>query len=161
MVRLFSLALVSLVIFLLLPVKIYAGGFYLKTIGDMTVEGTAYPQYWYSGTNVTLAGVAPAGDTVTVEIDGTSESVTSDELNSWTYSAVLTEGDHIVTLTTASSNPYTFTLTIGQAPEGIGGISATASGMPIAGVGTPTIVLLVLAGVLITTPFALKYFKWI
>ena len=146
-----------LLIGILLPFTVTASGFYIQTIGSMDVQGSAYPQYWYSTPNPTITGMAPASSTITVTVDGASTTTTSDASGVWSHAVTAAEGDHSVTLATDASNSYSFTLTIGEMTEGTGG-SITAPDTPAAGVGTPTIVLLALGAFALTLPFVFKRF---
>lgn len=126
-----------------LPVSVSASGFYIETIGSLDIQGSAYPQYWYTGANPTITGKAPANASITATIDGTSQTVTADAAGDWSVATSVSEGDHSVTLATESITPYTFTLTIGTVADGVGSI--TAPDTPPAGVGTPTIALIIIA----------------
>jgi hypothetical protein len=136
--------LAALFLLMLFPLTVSAGGFYLTKIGAMDVEGTAYPKYWYSGNNVTFVGVAPAGAVVTVSVDGIAASTNADEIGSWSYNTILDDGEHEIVLSTEAVSPYSFTLAINQEiPEGVGG-GADPADMPVAGVGSFTVGLLVI-----------------
>ncbi len=141
---------VFLIITLFFPALSKASGFYLEAIGDLAVEGGGHAHYWYTGSNVTLRGIAPANSSVTVEIDGTAESVTASSSGSWSYTTSLAEGDHGVVLSAPSVEPYSFTLTIGDMPEEVGAISKPDS--PPAGNITPTLLGLIIGTGLIFTP---------
>ena len=145
-----------LLIGILLPFTVTASGFYIQTIGSMDVQGSAYPQYWYSTPNPTIAGMAPADSTITVTVDGVSGTTISDASGSWSYAVTAAEGDHSVTLATDAATSYSFTLTIGEMTGEGGSISAPDT--PAAGVGTPTIVLLTLGAFALTLPFIFKRF---
>jgi len=133
---------------------VHASGFYLKSIGSLTVESAAYSHYWYTGSSPTLVGVAPADSTVTVTIDSVSGTTAADSSGTWSYATTIGEGDHTITLSTPSATDYTFTLTIGVTPDGVSGI--TPAETPPAGTITPTLLLLFGASLLLLTPFALK-----
>lgn len=117
-----------------------ASGFYLKTIGALDVEGGVYSQIWYTSENVTFTGIAPAGNSVTATVNGTSETATADANGFWSYTTTLNQGDNSVSFTTQGANPLSFTLTIGQVPEGVGEIPKAET--PSAGVSYPTLFLL-------------------
>lgn len=151
MKKIFFLTVLSLFLF---AQTSFAGGFYLKTIGELDVEGSALTQYWYTGTNVTFTGVAAASATITVTIDGVSGTTISDSSGNWSYSTNFTQGDHTVTFSTEGVSPYTFTLTIGEVPEGVGSISK--SDLPQAGVATPTLIMFFVGVLLISAPFLVK-----
>ena len=135
--------ILSILFLFFLPLSISASGFYIETIGSLDVQGSAYPQYWYTGTNPTITGKAPANASITATIDGTTQTVAADAAGTWSVVTSISEGDHTITLSTESITPYTFTLTIGAAPDGVGGI--TAPDTPPAGVGGPTIALITVA----------------
>lgn len=146
-----------LLIGILLPFTVTASGFYIQTIGSMDVQGSAYPQYWYSTPNPTITGMAPASSTITITVDGTSATTTSDASGVWSHTVTAAEGDHPVTLATDAATSYSFTLTIGEMTEGTGG-SITAPDTPAAGVGTPTVVLLTVGALALSLPFVFKRF---
>ena len=148
--------LTLIIIGVFLPLAVSASGFYIETIGSMDVQGTAYPQYWYSGTNPTITGKAPADSTITITIDGTSGTTTSDATGVWSYQVTAVEGDHLVTLATDAANSYTFTLTIGEMTESSGGGAISTPDMPAAGVGTPTVILLAVGIFALTLPLIFK-----
>lgn len=139
--RIFHGLLIFILSFFLFASDIIAGGFAITSIGEMDLQGTAYPQYWYTGTNVVIAGTGPVSTTVDLTIDGVSNSLTTDATGNWSHSAALTEGDHTLSLSAASTASYTFTLTIGEPPTDVGSISAPAT--PAAGFGYPTLIMLV------------------
>ena len=149
--------IIFVTIFLLTVAQVRASGFYLSSIGSLDVSGTSYPQYWYTSANPILTGVAPVGATVSVTVDGVADTAIAGSDGTWVYQTVVSEGDHPVTLSTETSGTYSFTLTIGVAPEGIGGLSAPET--PVAGVSFPTIALLSLGLLFLSAPLILKYTK--
>lgn len=149
-----KLPILTIFLLFLFAQPAFAGGFYLKTIGQLDVEGSSLTQYWYTGENVTFTGVAPANATVTANIDGTSGTTTADASGNWSYATSFSQGDHTVTFSTEGVNPYTFTLTIGAVPEGVGAIPK--SDTPQAGVGTPTLIMIFAGMALISFPFLVK-----
>ena len=155
--RLIKFALLIISLLILARTSVYASGFYLSSIGTMDVSGSAYPQYWYSGVNPVLTGVAPVGATVNVTVDGVADTAIAGSDGTWVYQTAVSEGDHPVTLSTETAGTYSFTLTIGAAPEGIGGLSAPET--PVAGVSFPTIALLGLGLLFLSAPLILKYTK--
>jgi hypothetical protein len=146
-----------LLIGVFLPFTVTASGFYIQTIGSMDVQGSAYPQYWYSTPNPTITGMAPASSTITVTVDGVQGTTTADATGLWSYAVTAAEGDHSVDLATDAATSYSFTLTIGEMTEGTGG-SITAPDTPAAGVGAPTIILLTLGAFALMLPFVFKRF---
>lgn len=154
--RLLNTLFIFVAVFLLTVTEVTASGFYLSSIGSMDVSATSYPQYWYTGVNPLLTGVAPAGATVNVSVDGVADSAIAGSDGTWVYQTAIAGGDHAIVLSTEAAGSYSFTLTIGEVPEGIGGISASET--PVAGVSFPTIALLSLGLVFLGTPFVLlKY----
>lgn len=133
------ICLSSLVLLLVFPVVVFASGFQLKTIGDMSVDGVTYDQLWYSSGDVTFTGIAGASEAVTIVIDGTSSSVTSGADGNWNYSTTLAEGDHVMSFA-SSGGSVAFTLTIGATPEGVGAL--TPAETPTVGVSWPTMTLI-------------------
>jgi len=144
------LPLIVFLSFILFSSPLSAGGFYLKSIGELNVEGASYDHLWYTGSNVTFTGVAPASSTVTIAIDGTSATATATSSGAWSYSTTLSQGDHSIILSTPSAESYNFTLTIGEVPEGVGAIQAPDT--PVAGSVTPTVLALVLGTSLLLSP---------
>jgi hypothetical protein len=148
---------VGLFITLLFTASTSAGGLYLKTIGSLNVDGTSYPHYWYTGSNPVLTGGASPNASLTITVNGqVAGTPVADETGSWSQAIVINEGDNTITVTTETVSPYTFTLTKGAVPEGVGGI--TTPEMPAAGVGGPTIILASIALLLLATPIFFRKF---
>jgi hypothetical protein len=150
MPKIFFILLVLVSLFLLPFNLVFASGFQLTQIGNMNVTGAVSGDWWYTGENPVLSGKAPANDTVTINIDGNSESATADENGNWYYApSTLTSGDHEIILT-SNAGTLVFTLHAGQGlPEGVGGGSANTVETPVAGNWELTVLLLT-AGIAIT-----------
>ena len=131
------LILLISVLVLLFPQTLLAAGFQLKTVGGLNVEGVTYNQLWYSSTSVTFTGTALQDAIVTATINGTSGTTTADASGNWSYSATLNEGDNTVSFESGGST-VSFTLTIGEVPADVGGL--TAAQTPTVGMTTPTLV---------------------
>lgn len=127
----------------------WAGGFNLKSIGQVNTSGRQISHWWYSGSTPVMIGEAVAGSTVTISIDGTENTVTADGSGNWTYNpGSLADGDHAVILKSDGST-ITFTLTMGANNvnwDAVG--SGSGETLPAAGVAWPTIILLSSGGML-------------
>lgn len=123
---------------------VLAGGFNLKSIGQLSTEGKQISHWWYSGSTPILTGEAEGGASVTVSIDGTESVVTADETGNWTYNpGELAAGDHQIVLTSGGST-ITFTLTMGAENVDWTAVeSGSGEALPAAGNGLPTIALLI------------------
>ena len=147
MKRILLIVLTSLLI-LIFPQSLFAAGFQLKTVGGMNVEGVTYNQLWYTNTNVTFTGITTANAAVTVNINGTSGSTTADASGNWSYTATLNEGDNSVSFTSNEST-ISFTLTVGEVPEGVGGLPEAET--PTVGTIEPTVIFILLGVVSISS----------
>lgn len=138
--------------FFLLAKTSYAGGFNLKSIGQVDTSGQQISHWWYTGLTPILTGEAAALSEVTISIDGTETKVTADESGNWTYNpGALTSGDHAIILTSGGST-ITFTLTLGAENVDQNAIgSGSAETLPTAGVTFPTLILLGIGGILFLT----------
>lgn len=105
------------------------------------MEGVTYDHLWYTSTNVTFTGITTANAAVTANINGTSGSATADASGNWSYTTTLNEGDNSVSFTSNEST-ISFTLTIGEVPEGVGGLPEAET--PTVGTIEPTIIFLLL-----------------
>ena len=121
----------------------FAGGFNLKSIGQVNTSGQQISHWWYVGLNPTITGEAVAGSAVTVSVDGVETSVTADEAGNWTYNpGTLSAGDHKIILTNSGST-ISFTLTLGAENVDWGAVgSGSAETLPAAGVALPTVLLM-------------------
>ena len=126
-----------------------AGGFNLKSIGQVNTSGQQISHWWYSGTTPVLIGEALAGSSVTISIDGTTASVVADGSGNWTYNpGSLAGGDHSIILTNNGST-NSFTLTLGT--ENVDWNAVGTGGgetLPTVGVIFPTVLLTGAGGIL-------------
>lgn len=150
----FLLVVFLLLSFFFLPSQAaYSSGFYLKKIGALEVEGISYKHLWYTNPSLTFVGAGIAGATVTADINGTSQNVVVDSEGNWSLSTVLNEGDNSINFS-SNGSAISFTLTIGEAIEGVGGLPQSAT--PVAGSTLPTILFLVIGGTLTLAGFVWK-----
>lgn len=119
--------------------KVFAGTFQLKSIGSVQVNGAIYKHWWIVGSNPRFAGSALPNSVVTIVVDGTTSSVTSNGSGDWSFTPpTLKDGDHEVSFASGGSSIY-FTLTTGNAiPSGIQAppeqqLPVSGSAMPLAG----------------------------
>ena len=129
-----------------------AGGFNLKSIGQVDTSGQEISHWWYSGLTPSMTGEAVVSSVVTISIDGTETTTTTDESGNWAYNpGTLTSGDHQIVLTNSGST-INFTLTLGAENVNYTAISSgSTEALPTAGVIFPTVILLGVAGVLFLT----------
>lgn len=139
-----------------LPVGVMAGGFNLKSIGEVDTDGKQIKQWWYTGNKPILRGEASPGEAVTISVDGVPIEINADSSGSWNYAVpqALTDGDHKVELSSGGSNIF-FTLTIGNNSVNWDAVASDGEALPAAGNFTPTVILLVLGLVLTGTAGAL------
>jgi hypothetical protein len=140
------------VLFSLFTKTVYAGGFNLKSIGQVNTSGQQISHWWYSGITPVLTGDAMAASTVTISIDGVAASVTADESGNWTYNpGSLTAGDHAIILTNNGATDN-FTLTLGAENVDWNAVgSGSAETLPAAGVTFPTMTLISIGGIFLLT----------
>jgi len=145
MKRILMALLVMSLVWLMSSSQALAGGFNLKSIGQLSTEGKQISHWWYSGSTPILVGEAESGASVTVSIDGTESVVTADETGNWSHNpGELAAGDHQIILTSGGSN-ITFTLTMGAENVDWTAVeSGSGEALPAAGNGLPTISLLIL-----------------
>ena len=141
-----------LVIFSLFTKTVYAGGFNLKSIGQVNTDGQQISHWWYAGLTPILVGEATALNEVTVSIDGIENKTTADTSGNWTYNpGSLTSGDHAIILISDGST-ISFTLTLGAENVDYAAIgSGSAETLPTAGVTFPTVILISIGGLLFLT----------
>lgn len=114
----------------------------LDSIGTSSTTGSTFSEWWYTGQNPTLTGTAIAGSSVSIDIDGTPESVTADSTGAWTYNPTqLTTGDHSLTIT-GDDQTMAFTLHIGQSVPSSTISTPSAETLPQTGSLTQTFTLL-------------------
>jgi hypothetical protein len=126
-----TVALLTLVSYILfLPSGVYSAT--LTKIGSMDVTGQNYNEWWYTGTNPTLLGTAPAESAVTVTINETSNTVTADASGNWSFTPTnMPQGDYQMSIS-SSAGTINFTLHAGQMYPG----STEATGTPVVSTGS-------------------------
>jgi len=138
-------------LFLLTSVdKVFAGGFNLKSIGQIDTSGRQISHWWYSGSSAVMKGETISGSTVTVSVDGIEGVATVDDDGNWTYTpASLADGDHEIILTSNGST-IKFTLTTGATNVNWDVVEkdVSVSALPTVGVAFPTIIFMSMGGVL-------------
>jgi hypothetical protein len=149
----YLLVIFLLISFFLLPPQVYSSGFYLKKIGALEVEGINYNHLWYTNPSLTFVGSGVAGATVTADFNDSSQNVIVDSEGNWSLPAVLNEGDNSISFS-SNGSVISFTLTIGENIDGIGGLPQAAT--PVAGTTLPTILFLAIGGTLILAGFVWK-----
>lgn len=139
-----------------LPAGVLAGGFNLKSIGEVDTAGKQIRQWWYTGTKPVLRGEASPGAAVTITVDGASVEINADSSGNWDYAVPidLTNGDHKIELVSGGSK-IDFTLTIGNDNVNWDAVSSDGEALPAAGNLMPTAVLLIMGLVLTGTAGAL------
>lgn len=135
--------------------SVRASAYQLTAVGSLNTTGSSFSHLWYTNGNLTFTGIAPASTAVDATIDGVAVSVPADASGNWSHPVSLAAGDHTITFAAAGTNFANFTLTIGEAPEGIGALQA--SDTPTAGSATPTFLIFGLASLLLI--FGLKLFR--
>ena len=136
------LAILFLIFFLFLTRQCFASGFNFKSIGTVNTDGKLYPQWWYTGTQPTLAGEAPADSVIDITIDTDSYQTTADSSSNWSFTppTTLAIGDHSVSLANNGST-ISFTLTLGSEDIDWDTISTGGEPLPTVGFVWPTILL--------------------
>ena len=126
----------------------------IDTIGSSsTTSGNPGTEWYYTAQNPNLSGTADVSSTVTIDIDGTAFSTTSDASGNWSYQpTTLTNGDHTVIVSDTTSS-ITFTMHIGETASSTKGGTSTASDsaetLPVSGAMTNTLMLLGGGGIMI------------
>jgi len=119
-----------------------ASGFNIKSIGAIDTSGLQLSHWWYTSSNPTIVGEAPAGSSVSISIDGTETSITADSGNIWTYTTgSLSEGDHTIVVGNNGAI-INFVLTIGANNVNWDAVAKTPSQtLPTVGIVLPTLLL--------------------
>lgn len=122
--------------------EVLASGFNLQSISSVNTSGRQISHWWYTGTNPTFSGEAPAGTEVAILVDGSESRVTADGSSNWNYSAgSLASGDHSVSISNNGST-ISFTLTIGTENVDWEAVNqGTSETLPTVGIVMPTILL--------------------
>lgn len=132
----------------ILPNKVLAGTFQLKSIGNLETNGANYNRWWYSVGNPTLSGTTLSGAAVSITVDSQTKTVNADSSGNWNHTLSLAEGDHFISLSSSGST-IVFTLTIStDIPANVG--APASSQTPVAGIIEPTIAIGLLGIVLLT-----------
>ena len=93
---------------------VYAASLQLTKIGTLETNGKTYSQWWYSGTNPTLLGLAANNSQVDITIDSDTTTVYATDGGTWSFTpANLTTGDHTVKIV-SNGETISFTLTLGS-----------------------------------------------
>lgn len=134
----------------------------LTQIGSLSTGGAMYSEWWYTETNPSLTGMAEAGASVAIDIDGTVTNVTADSSGTWTTTTTMDASDHAVKLTSGSET-YSFTLHAGQDFPGDTTTSTTTTTATQQSTSTvPSTGFNQLAGVLLsTTSLALAFVTYL
>ena len=122
--------------------NVLASGFNIKSIGSINSNGLQLSHWWYTSSNPTIVGEAPAGSSVSISIDGTETTVTADSSDSWTYTTGrLSEGDHTIIVGNNGAT-INFVLTIGANNVNWDAVAKTPSQtLPTVGIVLPTLLL--------------------
>ena len=91
----------------------FASTLQVTKIGNLDLSGKVYTQWWYTGTNPILYGIASPNSEVTITIGQNSYKANSDSQGNWTYSASLSAGDYDLAFSQASEK-VSFKLHLGQ-----------------------------------------------
>lgn len=136
----------GLALSLLVNKTVWAAGFNLKSIGGVTTNNQQLSHWWNTASSPTLIGEANPSEDVVIDIDGTQVQVSADSAGEWVYTptSVLSDGDHVVTITNSTSSTISFTLTTGTGNVDWDAVAAGGSAtLPTVGVVLPTLIFLV------------------
>jgi len=132
--------------FLFLTKTVMAGGFNMKSIGNVSTEGLQISKWWYTGLQPRFWGETGAGMEVGVKIDETVRTINADSSGNWDYvpETALSTGEPNVVLTSQGST-IAFTLVLGV-DQVDWEVVNTGGGevLPTVGTGLPTAMLLAL-----------------
>jgi hypothetical protein len=143
--RFWWLIMALVVIGLFTPKLIWAGGFNLKQIGEVSTDGKQINQWWYSGSTPVFRGEAQPNAEVTISIDGNSQIINADSSGNFDYQipAALSGGDHQIQLNSDGST-ISFTLTTGADNVNWEAVDkGSGDALPAAGWPLPTFMLLI------------------
>ncbi len=155
--RLFTIS-IFIFLFILTPV-VYAAGLNVTYIGSLATNGSKYSEWWYTGTNPVIKGVAGSNDSVKITLNGFSQDLTADSEGSWSYASTLVYGDHDVKVESAGES-YSFKLHLTQTlPETFGSTTTveTSQSSQIPDTGSNTLIAATLSTVLLIS--GVFYFK--
>lgn len=154
------LILITLLVFLLVPLPVKAAAFKLTAIGSLDVSQQVYSHMWYTGNQPTFSGTGTSGSTVNITLDGSSYTTTvnTSERWSWQPAAALASSDHSLTFSSGVES-VSLTLTTGSnVPSSTAsGQVSTSSALPQTGFFTPTLVLLAIGLGMIIFPLWKKF----
>ena len=106
----FSKILLSITIFCLFSnATVHAASLSLTHIGGLATSGAKYSEWWYTQTNPTLKGTASPSKSVSISIDGVSNSTIADSSGNWSHPTTMPKGDYKVVIASESES-YSFTL---------------------------------------------------
>jgi hypothetical protein len=129
-----------LLFFLFFQKNVLASGFSVTSIGGVTTN-VSIKHWWYSGINPTIKGVAQAGSTVDVNIDGNTQQVAADSSGNWQVTTSMASGDHNIGFTSNGSK-IDFTLTLGKENVNWDAVGKqTGATLPNSGIFIPTLLL--------------------
>lgn len=148
------LLILLLILFLLSAKTISAGGFSLKTVGALDVDGSSYKHFWYTDGSLNFTGSALQNAQITAIVDGQSSTLNADGSGNWSHFASLADGDHNISFSSAGST-ISFVLTIGRnIPEDVGAIAKAET--PTVGTVSYTVGLFLVGMVLLFLPILIK-----
>lgn len=145
-----------------LAVPQWASALTLNTIGaSQTTNGNPGTQWWYTGQNPILGGTANPGSTVTITINGATNTATANDQGNWTFTpTTLTTGDHVIAISADGQN-INFTLYTGQTQPATTTTtstnSATTQTLPVSGAFETTLLLILGGGLLILGGWKLSH----
>lgn len=147
-------------LYLSFPLKIFASGFQLKSIGVLNMDGVTVNHIWYSNGNCQITGVAQPNSSVRVKVDqNPEETVQVNTEGVWIYNASLSQGDHQIVFTDSTGAVIAKTLTIGNIPKNIGALPKAET--PTVGNAFPLVLFSFLGIIFLIFPLIyLKKFKF-
>lgn len=154
MPRVIRVVILIFLVSLFISPSVFAATLQVTRIGTINTAGLNYKEWWYTGNNPVIVGLADPAAGVEIEIDGVKNGATADSAGSWSLKpAALGTGDHKVVVSSDGSE-LAFTIHIGQnLPENL--LISSSSGLPVTGSVVPTLVvvsasaLLLIAGILL------------
>jgi hypothetical protein len=118
--------LIATIIFFV-PLFFRANALTLDSIGALETQGKNYSEWWYTGTNPTLAGTAGNGSDVSVTIDDSAQTTTTGEDGTWSFpTTTIGVGDYTIKIASEGSE-IPFILHAGQEYTGQTAATTTAT----------------------------------
>lgn len=115
----------------------YSASFGLTKIGSLDTADKNYSEWWYTGTNPTMAGTAEAGDIIKIVVNVTDTYTgTADSQGNWSIALPLVAGDYGISIL-RNSDEYAFVLHLGQAFPGDTTAATTAQTTSSTGSAVP------------------------